>query len=262
MIDSTPNSFLEDFRKIVCGTIELHQEGINRYRVSTPFLFQDGDEFVIYLRREDDRWFLVDEGHTFMHLSYWMDMEDLESGERKDLIEATLEQHGLEENDGEIRVPLKSGEYGSALFSYIQGITRISDVDMLNKVRVQRTFLEDFKKLMSEKFGGKAQMNWTDLEKDRQEFYNVDCRLETGNTPFFVYAVWSDERANNATVSIMKYREWETRFNPVVIYENVDNLTKKITKKLMVEAGKQFPSFYGEEEGIANYFAREMSTDY
>lgn len=59
----------------------------------------------------------------------------------------------------------------------------------------------------------------------------------------------------------MKFRKWNTRFNPVVIYENVDNL-KKITRKLTVEAGKQFPSFYGEEEEIIDYFDREMNFSY
>jgi len=57
-----------DFREKVCAQIRLMLEGVQRFRVFTPFLFDDGDHLVIVLRREHDRWLLSDEGHTYMHL--------------------------------------------------------------------------------------------------------------------------------------------------------------------------------------------------
>lgn len=61
---------IKEFKESACGEIELASEGLNRYLVSVPFSFTDGDHYVVVLRREGDKWVLSDEGHTFMHLSY------------------------------------------------------------------------------------------------------------------------------------------------------------------------------------------------
>jgi len=54
----------EEFRRKVCSQIHLRPEGINRYRVFTPFVFDDGDNLAIVLKDEDGAWTLTDEGHT------------------------------------------------------------------------------------------------------------------------------------------------------------------------------------------------------
>ena len=72
-----------DFKQKVCEQLRLASEGIDRFRVFTPFLFEDGDHLAIVLRRENGRWILSDEGHTFMHLTYDIDERDLQRGTRQ-----------------------------------------------------------------------------------------------------------------------------------------------------------------------------------
>ena len=43
------------FQQTVCEKIRLTSEGIDRYRVFTPFMFDDGDHLAIVLKREVDR---------------------------------------------------------------------------------------------------------------------------------------------------------------------------------------------------------------
>jgi len=50
-----------NFQQKVCETIRLTSEGIDRYRVFTPFMFDSGDHLAIVLKREVDRWILSDE---------------------------------------------------------------------------------------------------------------------------------------------------------------------------------------------------------
>ena len=45
-----------DFRRGVSEQVRLAPEGPRRYRVFTPFRFDDGDHLVIALRREDAGW--------------------------------------------------------------------------------------------------------------------------------------------------------------------------------------------------------------
>ena len=49
---------------MVAAGIHLVSEGIERYRVFTPFQLDDGDHLSIVLKKEGGDWVLSDEGHT------------------------------------------------------------------------------------------------------------------------------------------------------------------------------------------------------
>ena len=59
----------QDFHRKVSQKIRLSGEGIDRFRVFTPFLFDDGDHLAIVLKKDGPRWVLSDEAHTYMHLT-------------------------------------------------------------------------------------------------------------------------------------------------------------------------------------------------
>ena len=75
-----------DLREKVCESISLHQEGIDRFRVLSPFVLDDGDHLSIVLRRENGGWTFSDEGTTFMHLTYSISDADLYRGNRQKII--------------------------------------------------------------------------------------------------------------------------------------------------------------------------------
>jgi hypothetical protein len=89
-------SIKDDFKKTVCEQIELEPQGEGRFLVMTPFRFEDGDHFVIALKRESDGWILTDEANTIMHLSYWMDTDVIDSGNRKEIIANSLSTYSVE----------------------------------------------------------------------------------------------------------------------------------------------------------------------
>lgn len=86
----TTDTITQQFRQKVCDQVRMVPEGIDRYRVFTPFIFEDGDHLVVVLKHENGRWVLSDEGHTFMHLTYDLDEKDLRSGGRQKIISNTL----------------------------------------------------------------------------------------------------------------------------------------------------------------------------
>ena len=63
------NTIEQDFHKKVSAKVRLFPEGVERFRVFTPFLFENGDHLAIVLRKEGTRWVLSDEAHTYMRLS-------------------------------------------------------------------------------------------------------------------------------------------------------------------------------------------------
>ena len=79
-----------DFHEKVSTKVRLAAEGMERYRVFTPFLFEDGDHLAIVLKKEGAGWVLSDEAHTYIHLTYDVDEKDLQRGTRQKIISNTL----------------------------------------------------------------------------------------------------------------------------------------------------------------------------
>lgn len=118
-----------DFRRTVSESVRLANEGLNRYRVFTPFLFEDGDHLTVVLKREEGRWILSDEGHTYMHLTYDLDeKDDLQRGNRQKIIGNALSVFSVEDREGELRLLIPEERYGDGLFSFIQALLKISNV--------------------------------------------------------------------------------------------------------------------------------------
>src|SRR5436309_12630486 len=90
-----------DFRQKVCEQIQVLPEGVNRFRVFTPFIFEDGDHLAIVLKRAGESWLLSDEGHTYMHLTYDLDERDLRTGTRQKIITNALSSFFVDDREGE-----------------------------------------------------------------------------------------------------------------------------------------------------------------
>lgn len=115
----------QDIQEKVCAKIRLVSEGVSRFRVFTPFLFDDGDHLSIILKQEGGRWFLSDEGHTCMHLTYDRDERDLQRDIRQQDITNTLSLFQIEDRDGELLVPITESRYGDALLFFVQSLHNI-----------------------------------------------------------------------------------------------------------------------------------------
>ena len=116
-----------EFREKVSEEVRLMPEGAGRYLVFTPFCFDDGDHLTILLKQDGTRWFLSDEAHTYMRLSFDMDVQELLRGPRRKIIAATLEKFQIEDRDGELLLDLSGRQYGDALDSFIQALLAITE---------------------------------------------------------------------------------------------------------------------------------------
>jgi len=114
-----------DFKQKVFEKINIKSEGINRYRVFAPFVFNDGDNLSIIIKKENGKWILSDEGHTYMHLAYDLDEKDLQRGTRQKIITNALSVFSVQDREGELIVPIENDSYGDAFFRFVQAILRI-----------------------------------------------------------------------------------------------------------------------------------------
>ncbi len=248
-----------DFREKVCAKLSLTSEGMNRYRVFTPFMFDDGDHLAIVLKRENGRWVLSDEGHTYMHLTYDVEEKDLQRGTRQKIIENALSAYSVEDRQGELVIGIEQDRYGDALYSFVQALLRISDVTYLSRERVRSTFLEDFRVLMEETVPEpRRSFDWHDPRHDPDGKYIVDCRVNGSTRPLFVFALPGDDKTRDATIALLQFEKWQLPFRSVAVFEDQEEVNRKVLARFSDVCEKQFSSIGANRDRIARYVQEQI----
>jgi hypothetical protein len=255
----TTETIERDFRDKVCAKIRLASEGMDRYRVFTPFLFEDGDHLAIVLKRENSAWILTDEGHTYMHLTYELDEKDLVRGSRQKIISNTLSTFRVEDRDGELALPIPDGRFGDALYSFIQALLRVSDVSYLTRERVRSTFMEDFRDLVAAVVPEpRRAFDWYNPQHDPQSMYSVDCRVNGMARPLFVFALPNDDRTRDSTITLLQYEKWGVSHRSLAVFEDQETINRKVLARFSDVCEKQFSSLHTNRDRISKYLEEIM----
>ncbi len=250
------SALLETLRSKVSGEIDLESEGLDRYIVYTPFMFDDGDHYVVILRREAGNWVLSDEGHTFMHLSY--SGVDLSAPTRTKIIEEALTASGVTSNNGELRLVVPSEDFGNALFSFVQALARTSTVAQMTREKVASAFAEDFRELLTSIVpSGRLHWDWRNEQQDPDGHYPVDCKINSLAVPWFVFGVRNDDKCRNTTITCLMHERWGERFNSLVVFEDQQDIQRIALAQLSDIVGKQFSSL-GDRPRISAYIKKEI----
>lgn len=248
-----------EFRQKVCHQIEVMPEGIGRFRIVTPFEFDDGDGLVIVLKQQGSAWQLTDEAHTFMRLTYDLDEGDLRRGTRQKLIANALDMFGVEDRDGELVMPVPAERFGDALFSFVQAILRIFDVNYLSRERVLVTFKEDFRAFLKEWIPAERRtFDWRDPETDPQGNYAVDCRVSGVEKPLFIYGLANDHQTSAATIAIHQFKQWGAHFSTLGVFEDQEKIGRKVLARFTDVCDRQYSSLGANRERIETFINKAV----
>jgi hypothetical protein len=247
LVDLDIELLRSEFKAKVCDEIDLQVEGIERFIIHTPFTFDDGDHFKIVLKRSGKVWVFSDEGHTFMHISY----EDinLDTTTRQEVIEKALYTYSVKNEDGELISVIDNGSYGDALFSFIQGLTHISDVTYLKRERVRSAFMGEFRTFIEETLPEERVIfEYHDPTHDPTALYPVDCYIKTETRPIFLFAIPNDAKCRDTTIEMRYFENLDISFSPVAIFQNQEEINRKVLARFSDVCEKQFPSIQSAKE--------------
>ena len=200
----------KDFIDSISAEIELVPDGKDRFYVYTPFRFNDGDHISIILKKESEKWILSDEGHTYMHLTYDIDEQQLFRGNRQDIISRALSSFGVKDRGGELILEIKDTGYGNALYAFAQALLKITSVTSISQKQTPRkTFKGAFKEMIySVASKDRIELDWFHEEYDPDGRYKVDCRINGMRMPLFVYALPTDRKISQATITLYEFKAW------------------------------------------------------
>ena len=255
-----PPSIEQEFRAKVSAKIQVEPEGTDRFRVFTPFRFDDGDHLAIVLKQHADKWVLSDEAHTFMHLTYDIDEQDLHRGNRQKIISDALSVFHVEDRDGELMIDIPDQRYGDALYDFVQALLKITDVSFLTRERVRATFQEDFKSLFTELVpDDRRDFDWCDAQRDPEGKYPVSCRINGMPRPIFVHALSNDDHTRDATITLHQFEKWDVPFTSLAIFNDQETINRKVLARLSDVCDKQFSSLAGNLDRIERYVEDAVS---
>ncbi len=262
-----PHDIETHFRSIVAESVTLRPEGEHRYLIANPFTFDDGDHLAVVLKLENGEWVLSDEGHTFMHLSYSIDENSYKDGTRGKIIDNVVSSHGIRNRDGELIISLNGhsdsmlGETaGNALYDLIQAILKISDVTYLSRERVQTTFFEDFRRLITDTVPReRVAFNWFNPDLDPKGHYKVDAYINgSASPPLAVYALSSDLQVRDVTIFLLRFEQLGIRLRSLGVFEDQEEVARDVLARFTDVCERQYSNLTENRERIAKYIVSNI----
>ncbi len=251
----------QEIQEKICREVSLITEGLDRYIVMQPFHFDDGDHFVVLLKKDANGWYFTDEAHTLMHMHMQYDDLDLSHGTHASILDSTLTSFSIENRDGELRIGVPDERFGDALFSFLQVLVKISDLDYLTRERARSTFLEDAKALILESVNKeRLEFDYHDPSHDPKKSYKVDCRINKVKMPNFVFFIARDHHCRNATIVCHQFEKWGVPFHATGVFEDHQTINRTALAQFSDVAYKQIPNL-GSRDRIEEYLNELASSD-
>lgn len=259
------NNSIPSIEKRLCMSlgeaIKLHPVKEGLWSIATPFAFPDGDNYSLFLQ-EGTRggWKLTDLAHTWMALSYDNDVTKFRQGNRAELMQQILQDSGVEDRDGELVVDVTTEDIGRGLLRLIQTVTRIHDLNFLNRERVEGTFTEDLQETL-----GKI----VPFESLRPDFivpdipdgdkYPVDFRLAGKERQVFIFGVTGRDKARLVTIYLNHFLRNKVDFDSLCVLRQIGDVPKPDLARLM-NVGQEMVASLDETEAISRKILRMTGT--
>ncbi|MCD5972177.1 DUF1828 domain-containing protein [Pseudomonas quasicaspiana] len=224
-------------QKLLCDTfcqdVRLNMsEG--RAVVALPMSARNGDQIMAYLSQTTAGWRISDMGTTMMKLSYENELGKLFSGARAQLLQTILNESSLSEDDGELFIEVPGDALPRGLFTLGQGITRIEDIGLWTRTRIESTFHDDLRGILNGFLSAAIlEEEYIVPEISNGESYPVDYYIHTTGRPLYVFGVNTKEKAMLATIILQHLQKAGHSFDSMVICSNIEEIPKPDKRRLL-----------------------------
>lgn len=218
-------------------------------RVSVPLTGRDGDRFTVYVERLPAGWRLSDKASTVMRLSYENDLTRLFEGARGKLFDTIIAENHLSHDDGELYINVPADGLIRGLFDLSQGMSRVEDIGLWTRTRTESTFYDDLRRELH---------NIVSNHSIHEEFvvpgiagssnYPIDYSIDSKSRPVYLFGVGSNEKAQLATIVLQYLAAHEHRNHSIIVFSDMEAISKKVAFRLMDNANDIIPSLIGHAD--------------
>jgi hypothetical protein len=87
----------------------------------------------------------------------------------------------------------------------------------------------------------------------------VDCRVNGMAKPLYVFALPGDDKVRDATIAILQFERWKTPFRSVAIFEDQEEVNRKVLARFSDVCEKQFSSLSANRDRIERFLKESLS---
>jgi hypothetical protein len=240
--------------------IEVEKEHEGLFRVDTPFGFDDGDSYLIFVEKKIDGYVISDRGHTLMHMSYWTDSDRLFEGRRGRIFNDILSRFGLQNDGGAIKLITSEEKIGESVYSYIQALDKITDMEYLDREQIRSLFIEDVVSYVLDRLSIYNPIeNWFDRRSDPEGNYRAHVALQGRDRLVLVYALASDNSTRDATIFLYHLAKTDVKFKSVGIFRDQVAINGRVLARFTDICDRHFSSFSTEnKERFVGYVSEQL----
>jgi hypothetical protein len=225
-----------DIQKQLCEMLCREIQVVERWGnliVSLPFEGRDGDHPVVYLARAGDGWRLSDQAKTLMRLSYENDLTKLLTGARGKLYEQVLRESGISEDDGELFVSVGADELALGVFRMGRGMSRLEDLGLWSRGRVESTFYDDLNSVLRDVVGvDRLIRNYVDPDVPESDSYPIDFYVQGVHAPLYMFGVKGADKARLTTITLQHLKAHAGSFDSLVVVNDLGDISKPDIERL------------------------------
>ncbi len=208
--------------------------------VNTPWTFDDGDGFQIYVRHIGESIRLTDLAHTYMQLSYEINIDTLENSEtRRALLQRALDEHNIVDKNGELCTEVRLDSIGEGIFRMTRAIEAVYALrhHSLNRTRNQArsTFIDDLERDLRNEFRDAGfETNFAPLKSKKASYYKADFKLDTADreVPALIFGVHNSNKARLTSISLYEFILQELKFRDIVVVPDRDQIGRADYERL------------------------------
>lgn len=238
---------------------DLKQIRPNIFQIILPYYYSDGDIFEVFIETEGDLLVIQDYGLSLMKLSY---DSDTESDYKRELIKKILKENQVDFDEGNIYLKTTIHFLLPNLMLFLDTISKISGLSLLNKKVARKQFYEIVEKFLFEKFANNGfESKYLPEKVPFAEDYLAPHAITktSNNIPICLFPIATNDKCDQVTITVQHYKL--SGFNPslIVIYENMEEISGKKTSKVTNFMDKQFSFFFKNEDFITTYLKERLN---
>lgn len=226
------------------------------FQLIAPIFHEDGDMMTIFLEERNDKIHICDQGMSLMRLSYHF---DIDSDKKKKILNQLIAARGGEIDEGNIYIEVEPSNVFSGIMTFSQLVTEVCAMNMLSRENVEGIFYESLSEIISEmRIPTSVKRSYFIPETlDYKADYAI-LPNSSHTKPIYIFGIKDTNKAQQTTICCLQLALKKTPFRSVVIFDNMDSLSRTARNSLINVAGKIYSDLSSFEKSGEQYILDEL----
>lgn len=231
-------------------SFDVYERRPGCFQIILPVLHEDGDMVDVYIEQgKDERHIRVcDYGLSLMRLSYTF---EINANTRKRVFDSILIDNDVTNDGGNLYLECPIDTLYENILKFVGCVQKICSMQYWNKDIVRSAFHDDLQYYILDKLD-KFNPTPNYVPPSSSPLVKIDWMLSYKQSKIFLFGVTNNEKAKSVIISLLQSQKEQLQYTGMVVYKNVENLSKK--RKTFLDDNS-----YRQYSGLVDFETRGFS---